>query len=269
MEEIEIGIRTRLDQLKHLPRYKEIANILIKHGFGSVFDHFTWYRIRKKSSNEILNGELRGNNIARRLREALEELGPTFIKLGQILSTRPDILPPEYIHELEKLQNEVPPFSYEVLIGILDREGIDLQHSFSSFDFQPLAAASIAQVHTAVLKNGQKVILKIKRPNIEKTMESDLDILLELSRLLEKRNQWAKMYRISEIILELGQALRNELDFRKEARNADIFHKNFQNQKNVIIPRVIWEYSSSGIITMEFVEGIKISDFISLKKGNY
>ncbi|MDD3269420.1 MAG: AarF/ABC1/UbiB kinase family protein [Syntrophomonadaceae bacterium] len=269
MEAIEIGIRNRLDQLSHLPRYKEIANILIKHGFGSVFDRFAWHRIKSNKANELLGAELGSNHIARRLREALEELGPTFVKLGQILSTRPDLLPPEYIIELEKLQNEVPPFSYETLLEILKREGVDLQRDFAYFNPEPLAAASIAQVHEAVLKNGQKVVLKVKRPDIDKSMENDLEILVELSYLLERRNNWAKMYRISEIIIELGQALRNELDFRKEARNADIFYRNFQGDGNVIIPRVIWEYSSAGILVLEYVEGVKISDFISLKKGNY
>ncbi|MEN6328494.1 MAG: AarF/ABC1/UbiB kinase family protein [Syntrophomonas sp.] len=258
-----------MDQLSHLPRYREIANILIKHGFGSIFDRLPRFGFRNRKEHEITSGKPGANNMARRLREAMEELGPTFIKLGQLLSTRPDLLPPEYINEMEKLQNEVPPFSHEKLLEILKSEGVDLQRDFSWFNPEPLAAASIAQVHEAVLKNGQKVVLKVKRPGIERTMESDLDILIELSYLLERRNNWARMYRISEIIMELGQALRNELDFRKEARNADIFHRNFQGDENVIIPRVIWEYSSSGVLTLEYVEGVKISDFINLKKGNY
>lgn len=241
---------------------------MIKHGFGFIFDRLPRFDLRNRKEREITAGKS-SPNLARRLREAMEELGPTFVKLGQLLSTRPDLLPPEFINEMEKLQNEVPPFSYEKLLEILAGEGIDLQRDFVYFNPEPIAAASIAQVHEAVLKNGQKVVLKVKRPGIDKTMDSDLEILIELSYLLEKRNNWARMYRISEIIMELGQALRNELDFRREARNADIFYRNFQGDENVIIPRVIWEYSSSGVLTMEYVEGVKISDFINLKKGHY
>ncbi|WP_276619339.1 ABC1 kinase family protein [Syntrophomonas wolfei] len=262
-----MNFRTGIGYLQHLPRYREIVNVLIKHGFGFLFDRFdwpAWLHIKKSSQ---LGHELRSPSAAQRLRFALEDLGPTFVKLGQLLSTRPDLLPPEYIKELEKLQNEVPPFALEEIYRLCQAVGIELETDFSWFNPEPLAAASIAQVHEALLPSGQKLVLKIKRPGIDKTIEADLDILRELCKGLEKRNHWARFYRLSEIMEELRQAIHNELDFRVEARNAELFYQTFKNDKNVIIPQVIWKYSSEKILALEYVPGIKISDYISLKQS--
>ncbi|MDD3879325.1 MAG: AarF/ABC1/UbiB kinase family protein [Syntrophomonas sp.] len=262
-----MNFRTGIGYLQHLPRYREIVNVLIKHGFGFLFDRFDWPAwLHLKKSSE-LGRELRSPSAAQRLRLALEDLGPTFVKLGQLLSTRPDLLPPEYIKELEKLQNEVPPFSFEEFYHLCQEVGIDLETDFTWFNPEPLAAASIAQVHEALLPSGQKLVLKIKRPGIDKTIEEDLDILRELCKGLEKRNYWARIYRLNEIMEELGQAIHNELDFRVEARNAELFYQTFKNDKNVIIPQVIWDYSSEKILALEYVPGIKISDYISLKQS--
>ncbi len=262
-----MNFRTGIGYLQHLPRYREIVNVLIKHGFGFLFDRFdwpTWLHLKKSSE---LGHELRSPSAAQRLRFALEDLGSTFIKLGQLLSTRPDLLPSEYIKELEKLQNEVPPFSLEEIYHLCQDAGIDLESDFVWFNPEPLAAASIAQVHEALLPSGQKLVLKIKRPGIDKTIEADLDILRELCKGLEKRNYWARFYRLSEIMEELRQAIHNELDFRVEARNAELFYQTFKNDKNVIIPQVIWDYSSEKILALEYVPGIKISDYISLMQS--
>ena len=163
-----MNFRTGIGYLQHLPRYREIVNVLIKHGFGFLFDRFdwpAWLHIKKSSQ---LGHELRSPSAAQRLRFALEDLGPTFVKLGQLLSTRPDLLPPEYIKELEKLQNEVPPFALEEIYRLCQAVGIELETDFSWFNPEPLAAASIAQVHEALLPSGQKLVLKIKRPGIDK-----------------------------------------------------------------------------------------------------
>ncbi|SHG60720.1 2-octaprenylphenol hydroxylase [Thermosyntropha lipolytica DSM 11003] len=254
-----------VNHLKHVPRYREIVNILIKHGFGFIVDILNQKRLGRKSI--FPRRESHFTTGPKRLRHLFEDLGPTYIKLGQLLSTRPDILNKEYIKELEKLQNNVPPFPFDVLRSICQEEGIDIEEDFIYFNPQPLAAASIAQVHEAVLKNGEKVILKVQRPGIRKIIETDLEILREISAVLEKRTSWGRLYKITEIVDELSEALLNELDFRKEALNADKFYQNFQRDKNVLIPRIYWEYSSSRILTMQYLEGIKISEFIKLKQA--
>jgi ubiquinone biosynthesis protein len=262
-----LQIRKGIHHISHLPRYKEVANVLIKHGFGSFFDRFSFRKLTKEELQNRL--ELQGRNIPRRLRFALEELGPTFIKLGQLLSTRPDFLPAEYITELEKLQNDVPPFSYEVLKEICNDAGIDIEKDFAHFVDEPIAAASMAQVHRATLHSGKDVVLKVQRPGIQNMVETDLDILLELASLLEKRTSWGKLYKVTEIVKEMGEALHNELDFHKEARNTDMFYSQFKNDDKVIIPAVIWGYSSQRILTLEYISGIKISDFVNLKKADF
>ncbi len=260
-----MSLRTRMKKINHLPRHREVLNVLIKYGFGPAISRFSWRRLFKIKPEEA---EV-DRNLPRRLRLVLQELGPTYIKLGQLLSTRPDILGPEYIKELEKLQNEVPPFSFAELKQICTAEGIDIENDYKEFMTEPIAAASIAQVHIAYLHSGDKVVVKVQRPGIDKIIETDLEILKEISHLLEKRTSWGRFYRLSEIIEEIAEAIRNELDFAKEARNADKFFNIYKRVPYVKIPKVYWELSTRRILTLEYVEGIKISDFISLKRADY
>jgi len=255
-----------LQRLAHVPRYREITNILVKHGFGFFVDRVS-PGIFKKNKNK--KPELRSASVARELRAVFEELGPTYVKLGQLLSTRPDLLPPEYIKEFEKLQDNVPPVPAAMIRSICREEGINIEEDFTYFNPEPLAAASIAQVHEAQLKNGQRVAIKIRRPGIDRVIESDLDILMEIAGILERRTDWGNLYRISEVVSELRQAILNELDFHKEARNADIFYQNFKGVEHVVIPKIYWEFSSSKVITMEYLEGIKVSDQAGLKTAGY
>jgi len=259
-----VGLRTGIEHISHLPRYREVANILIKHGFGWVFDRFPIHKPYGKKKTSMLNKELHGPSTAKRLRIALEELGPTYIKIGQLLSTRPDILSPVYINELEKLQNDVPPFSFDILQEVLLGEGIN-PADFVYIDPEPLAAASIAQVHRATLKTEERVVIKVRRPGISKIVATDLEILYELSKLAEKRSNWGRFYKLSEVVEELAEALRNGLDFCREARNCAAFYENFARDRNVLIPRVFWDYSSEKVLILEELEGIKISDFSALK----
>ncbi|MGI5921382.1 MAG: ABC1 kinase family protein [Syntrophomonadaceae bacterium] len=259
----------RFNHIKHFNRFKEVSNILVKHGFGFIFDRIDLrgrigFEQRKKDQTEIPLG-----SIPRRLRYAIEELGPTYIKLGQLLSTRPDVLGPEYIAELEKLQNEVPPIPYEQVLNSLVEEGINIERDFEYFNPEPIAAASIAQVHEACLKNGDRVVVKVQRPGIEEIIRVDLEIISEFSRLLEKRTDWGKLYRIGDVADELAQAITRELDFNQEARNAHIFWNNFAGSNNIKIPRVYWDYSSRKVITLEYVGGVKISNFSGLKQADY
>jgi len=163
----------------------------------------------------------------------------------------------------------VAPIPYEVVLEVLRREGLDPELAFAWINPEPIAAASIAQVHEALLPGGQRVVIKVQRPGIDKIIEMDLSILLEIARVFEKRSLWAKLYRVSDIVVELGESLKNELDFRQEARNADIFYHNFEKDDRVCIPGIYWTSSTQRVLTMEFVEGIKISDFNRLHQANY
>ncbi len=261
--------RSGINHLNHISRYRDVANILIKHGFGFLFDRVSLRNIMGfRKTKSVLEDEVDKYTRPQRLRLALEELGPTYIKLGQLLSIRPDLLPANYIAELEQLQNNVPPFSYNEVLEVLQNAGLDIKRDFTLFNEMPIAAASIAQAHEAILNNGQRVVVKIQRPGIDKTIETDLEILADISALLEKRTAWGHFYHITEVVEELGQAIRNELDFMQEGRNADLFQKNFKNEPSILIPEIYWQYSSKKVLTMAYLEGIKISDFSALQQAN-
>ncbi|MEA4926809.1 MAG: AarF/ABC1/UbiB kinase family protein [Syntrophomonadaceae bacterium] len=261
-------MRNGVTHLDHIARYREIGNVLIKHGFGFLFDHLSLRRIMGDWKLGAWHAERENYGTPRRLRYALEELGPAFIKLGQLLSIRPDLLDPEYIAELEKLQNEVPPIAFAEVLEVCAQSGLDPECDFQTIDPVPLAAASIAQVHQAVLKSGDKVVIKVQRPGIEKIIETDLMILADMGRLLEKRTAWGRLYKVTEIVAELSEALRQELNFEQEGRNADLFYHNYRNDRHVLIPRVYWQYSSRRVLTLQYLDGIKISDFAGLKQAN-
>jgi ubiquinone biosynthesis protein len=258
-----------INTVKHLPRYREVANVFIKYGFASAYDYLNLPFFRLGQKTDPVDQRGRRKSAARRLRNAFEELGPTYIKMGQLLSTRADWLNPEFIEELEHLQDQVPSFPLEQVQAILAEEGIDLEQDFSFFNPQPIAAASIGQVHEGVLSSGIRVVVKVKRPGIDDRIKTDLEILREISVWLERRSEWIRFYKFSEIVDELGQALVNELDFQKEARNIEIFYANFKDIDTVIIPKVFWEYSGQRVLTMEYVEGVKISDLARLKQQQY
>lgn len=264
-----LGVRKNISRISNLPRYREVANILIKHGFGSVFDKISLRRITGSIAPEKVDKKIEHLSRPQRLRLALEELGPTFIKLGQLMSIRPDLLGPEYIKELEKLQDCVPAFSFEEIRGQCLKNGLDIEKDFLHFNCDPLAAASIAQVHEAVLKSGEEVVVKVQRPGIERIINIDLDVIFELSKIMEKRSSWGRLYHVSEIADELANSIRDELDFGREAYSADTFRRNFKNDPKVKIPRVYWEYSSSQVLTLEYLQGIKISDLTSLKQAKF
>lgn len=259
----------RFSKVSHLPRYREVANVLIKHGFGFVFDRFTLIKLNHRQIKTQQQVNLRSPYVARHLREAFEELGPAFVKLGQLLSVRPDLLTEPYVAEFEKLQDAVPPFPYEQVVELCREEGLIIDDLFASFEPEPIAAASMGQVHEAYLKTGEHVVVKIQRPNIEEQVKTDLEIMMELAKLLEKRTRWGRLYKVSEIVAELSKAIINELDFHKEARNADNFFRLYREDPTVRIPRIHWQYSTKRVLVMEYVGGIKISDLEELKKANY
>jgi ubiquinone biosynthesis protein len=204
------------------------------------------------------------------VRLALEELGPTFIKFGQILSTRPDLLPPTYITELSRLQDRVPPVPLETIKDVIEEElGQPVEQLFASFDPIPIAAASLAQVHGAVLPDGREVVVKVQRPNIQQTIRLDLDILHDLARLAQDRTPLGEAYDLVEIAEDFAISLRAELDYRREGRNADRFRANFADEPHVCIPEVHWEYTTARILVLERINGIKIDDIPALEAAGH
>lgn len=251
---------------RHWQRYREIAQILVRHGFNQVIDVLElapfvslparWLR-QRRGSEEL--------GAPRRLRYALEELGPTFIKLGQILSTRPDLIPLQYIEELVKLQDSVPPFSSESARRLIQDElGKRVEDVFAHFDDEPVAAASLGQVHRAVLKSGEHVVVKVQRPGVERVIETDLEILFDLARLAQSRTPLGQIYDLSEIAEDFADTLNGELDYQREARHADRFRRNFADDKAIVIPRVYWELTTRRVLVLEELQGIKILDLGAL-----
>lgn len=242
-------------------RYREISRILLRHGFGSLLE-----MARPRRGLFRWPGPPGAPPPARHLCLALEELGPTFIKLGQILSTRSDLIPPAYVAELVRLQDRVAPFPFAQVRRQVEGElGAPLERLFATFEETPLAAASLSQVHAATLPTGEEVVVKVQRPGIQEVIALDLDILRRLARLLEQRLPQAELYDPCGIVEEFAYTLNGELDFVREGRNAERFRRNFSDFPYLYIPRVYWERSTRRVLTLERVRGIKIDDIAGLE----
>lgn len=254
-----------------ISRARRIAEVLIRNGLGVVADAFGLTRFIPRGRARRMAAEQRmaGLSMPQRVRQTLEELGPTYIKLGQILSTRPDILPPDYIFELGKLLDSAPPVPSDQIIETIERElGQPISRLFADFSADPIAAASIGQVHRATLHDGTEVVVKVQRPNIERIVQADLNILMTQARFLEGRSETLREYGLSEILDEFSHALREELDYTAEGRNADRLRR-MMGDENVLIPQVYWEYSSRRVITMTDLKGIKLSEIDRLRAEGY
>jgi ubiquinone biosynthesis protein len=199
----------------------------------------------------------------------LEELGPTYIKFGQILSTRYDILPKEYIKELEKLQDTVPPFSHDEACRIITEEfGMPIDEIFEAFSCEPFASASLGQVHLATLPGGDPVIVKVQRPGIREVIDSDLRILRDLAHFADQHIKEARALNPVGVIAEFERIIRAELDYTLEAQNADELRGNFGDDPTVKIPKVYWDYTRWQVLTMEFIDGIKVSDHEAIEQAD-
>lgn len=243
-----------------LRRLRDIAQVLVKYGFQ---DAAARLRLVPRPRKGPFKGQRAHQRLAtaRRLRQALEDLGPTFVKFGQALSTRADLLPPDFIAEFEKLQDDVPPMpgglAEATIAAELGRTTSDL---FAEFEPEPIAAASIAQVHRARLRSGERVAVKIRRPGIGPTIEGDLALLGQLARLAERYLADAELLQPTRLVREFARAIRREQDLAREGRTIDRFRQNFAGDDTVFVPRVIWDRTTSGVLTMEFVDGIKVSE---------
>jgi ubiquinone biosynthesis protein len=234
---------------RSLARATEIGRVATRHGFGYLFER-----------RRAVDGEPDGDR-GRRLREMLDELGPTFVKFGQLLSTRPDIVPPDIIVELQKLQDDVTPFPMHDVERVVREElGLGVEQAFLSFDEHPIAAASIGQVHRATLPNDEDVVVKVQRPSAPRQIESDLKLMASVARLVRERVRQLDFVDTGELVDEFGRSIRQELDYQQEARNAEAFRRNFAADERVVVPRVWWRYTTARLLTLERLEGAQVRD---------
>ncbi|HEU5216705.1 MAG TPA: AarF/ABC1/UbiB kinase family protein [Gaiellaceae bacterium] len=232
-----------------LSRVTEIGRVATRHGFGYLLD-------RRRSADNEQDGD-RG----RRLREMFDELGPTFVKFGQLLSTRPDVVPPDIVVELRALQDDVRPFPFEQAERVIEEElGNTLERLFLDFDPVPVAAASIGQVHRATLPNGRRVAVKVQRPGAPRKIEADLGLLYQAARLARERIRAFDFVDTRQLVDEFARQIRKELDYRQEARNAQNFHRNFAGDPHVRVPKVYWQYTRPRVLTLEWIDGIQLAD---------
>jgi ubiquinone biosynthesis protein len=238
----------------------EIAQVAARHGFGYLFETRGPAAVRSRLGREV-EIDPEGSPRGQRLREMLDELGPTFVKFGQLLSTRPDIVPPDIVFELKALQDSVTPFPFEQARAVVEEElGLTLEQLYLDFEETPVAAASIGQVHRATLPNGRRVVVKVQRPNAPRQIEADLELMYQLARLARERVRALEFIDTVAVVDEFARSIRQELDYRIEARNAEQFHRNFAGYQHVRVPRVYWSYSRSRVLTLELLEGVQLRD---------
>jgi ubiquinone biosynthesis protein len=234
---------------RRIGRLSEIGRVATRHGFGYLID-----RRRGNDGTQLAD---RG----RRLREMLDELGPTFVKFGQLLSTRPDVIPPDIVAELRGLQDDVSPFPFDQVRRVIQGElDLTIEQAFLAFEERPIAAASIGQVHRATLPNGEEVVVKVQRPEAPRQVESDLQLMRSAARVVRERVRALDFIDAEALVDEFARAMRQELDYNHEARNAETFRRNFGDSDQVVVPKVVWRYSGSRVLTLEYLKGTQFAD---------
>jgi ubiquinone biosynthesis protein len=241
---------------KHLKRYRQIVGVLMDEGLDNTLDVLGLRRFAPVKSR--LHGEReKPESVPVRLRHTLERLGPTFVKLGQVASTRPDLIPEDFIVELRKLQDDVSPFPDDEAFALIESElGAPVGDLFAEFSGELIAAASLGQVYSAVLADGSPVVVKVQRPAVQESVDTDLDILLTQARFVEAHSELGDLYDVVEITTEFASAVRGELDYLSEARNAERLGREFADDDTVAFPAVYWEFTTSKVLTLERFVGV-------------
>jgi ubiquinone biosynthesis protein len=249
---------------RSLGRLSEIAQVMVRHGFGYFLEAHKLTDLLPGRSSEARLAAASTNGTSARgqhLRELLDELGPTFVKFGQLLSTRPDVVPPDIIAELRGLQDDVRPFPFEQAERVIVEElGNSIERLFLEFERVPVAAASIGQVHRAILPNGKRVAVKVQRPGAPRQIDADLVLLYQAARLVKERVHALDFIDAHALIDEFARQIRQELDYRLEGRNAQTFHRNFAGDPHVHVPKVYWTYTRTRVLTLEWLEGTQLAD---------
>jgi len=259
------GMLLNVGMLRYHHRYREIAGVVSRHGLWWLVQQFGLDRVPVLGRLGFRRGRDSEVSQAQHLRLALEELGPTFIKLGQILSMRDDLLPPEYIEELGRLREHAPPVGADAIVVAIEEElelGID--QLFETFDRVPLASASIGQVHAATLPGGRRVVVKVQKPGVPERINEDLQVFHQLASFAHRHSPLAEQYDLIDLADEFSWTLRNELDYLREGRNADAFRDDFAESCDIIIPEVIWDLTTARVLTLERIDGLRINDIAGL-----
>jgi predicted unusual protein kinase regulating ubiquinone biosynthesis (AarF/ABC1/UbiB family) len=246
---------------RHLKRYKDLAAFLFKYGHSDI--------IFRAGFEKMLDEDRRPERVpdAEELPKDLEKMGPTYVKLGQFLSTRSDLLAPQYIEALSRLQDSAEQFPYEKVEEIVTSElGLPVSRLFSFFDRKPLAAASLAQVHMAVLLDGRSVAVKVQRPGIRDQITLDLEVLIELAGFLDRHIDVVKRYALQATIEEFRKAILRELDFKQEAQNLKILGENLREYEKIVVPMPVDACTTSKVLTMEYIRGHKVTSISPLRK---
>ncbi len=242
---------------EHLKRYRDIAWLFMKYGRSDLVKQAG---LEDALSDENVVAEEVSAPEAGELSKDLEKMGPTFVKLAQLLSTRADLLPVPYLEALARLQDDVEPFSFKEVEEIVTEElGVRLSKAFASFEAQPIAAASLGQVHRAEMRDGRQVVVKVQRPGIREIVLKDLEILQGIAEFLDNHTETGRRYEFSMILGELRKSLLRELDYRQEARHLIVFNRNFREFERIIVPMPVEDYSTSRVLTMDYIEGKKIT----------
>ena len=260
-------------RVAEIARVRRIIEVLVRNGLGFLVQQLAlerfmprFWRRRTVRADQAASHR----SVPERVRRTLEELGATYIKVGQFLSGRADLIPPAYIEELVKLLDAAPPVAFDEIREVVERElDTHLEQLFQQFEEVPLASASIGQVHRATLFDGQRVVVKVQRPGIEAEVEADLDLLLRQARFLERRSETMRDQNIVAIVEELARSVREELDYQMEGRNAERLRINLSDDPRLILPRVYWSLTTRQVITLEYLEGIQFNQVEQLRSAGY